>query len=85
MAQKRRTRIGKLSTVSMVGSEIARLYKQSRRGEIDSLVAYRLATVLGMLAKCLETGAVEAQLAELREAIDKQEPHNVVQLRPRSA
>jgi len=69
----------------MVGSEIARLYKQSRRGEIDSLVAYRLATVLGMLAKCLETGAVEAQLAELREAIDKQEPHNVVQLRPRSA
>jgi hypothetical protein len=69
MAAKRRTRIGRLSTVTMVGCEIARIYKQARRGELDSMEAYRYANVLTALAKCLETSAFEERLTAMEQAI----------------
>jgi hypothetical protein len=69
MAAKRRTRIGRLSTVAMVGCEIARIYKQSRRGELNSMEAYRYANVLAVLARCLETTAYEQRLADLELAV----------------
>jgi hypothetical protein len=79
MAEKRRLRIGSLSTVTMVGCEIARLYKQCRRGEIESVEAYRLSNVLSMLAKCLEQSALEQRLEQLEKALA--EPSNVTAFR----
>jgi hypothetical protein len=62
MAAKRRTRIGQLSTITMVGNEIARCYKQSRRGEMDPIDAFRYASVLSMLAKTMTDAEVERRL-----------------------
>ena len=50
----------------MVGVEIGRLYRLARRGEIETIEAYRLAQVLQVLKACLETTEIEQRLARDR-------------------
>ena len=67
--QKRGPRIGRLTSVSMVGVEIGRLYRLARRKEIETIEAYRLAQVLQVLKACLETTEIEQRLAEIEAAV----------------
>ena len=46
MQDKTKVRIGRLTSVGMVGIEIGRLYRLARRKEIETIEAYRLAQVL---------------------------------------
>jgi hypothetical protein len=60
-------RVGRLDTVGAVACELARLYRQARRGEIDVASASRLATILTALKGCLETADVERRIADLEQ------------------
>jgi hypothetical protein len=65
-------RVGKLSNSTMVSVEIARIYRQCRRGEMDTSEGYRYANILSILAKCLEQSNLEQRLAELEAALAAQ-------------
>ena len=60
--KKRGPRIGRLTSVGMVGIEIGRLYRLARRKEIETIEAYRLEA-------CLETTEIEQRLADIERAI----------------
>jgi hypothetical protein len=53
--RKRAVKIGKLTSPGLVAVEIGRVYRQARHGEIETIDAHRLATMLGVLAKALES------------------------------
>jgi hypothetical protein len=73
MTDKAKIRIGRLTSVGRGGIEIARLYRCARRGEIETIEAYRLASVLSVLKSCLEASEVERRLADLEAAISRRE------------
>lgn len=60
---------GQLTSVGRVAIEVGRIYGAARRGDIDSIEAYRLASVLSVMAKCLETTEFERRVAEMEAAI----------------
>jgi hypothetical protein len=70
--RQRRHRVGKLSNSTMVSVEIARIYRQCRRGEMDTSEGYRYANILSILAKCLEQSSIEQRMAELEAALTAQ-------------
>jgi hypothetical protein len=72
MERQRRVRIGRLTSVGRVAIELGRLYRQARYGEVETIEAYRLATILSAMAKCLETTAFEQRIAELEETLAQQ-------------
>jgi hypothetical protein len=72
MTAKRGPRIGQLTSVGRVAIEVGRIYRAARRGDIDSIEAYRLASVLSVMAKCLETTAFEQRIAELEGILAQQ-------------
>ena len=76
MTAKAKVRIGRLTSVGMVGVEIGRLYRLARRGEIDALEAFRLAQVLLGLKACLESSEFERRVAELEVAVAQREPEH---------
>jgi hypothetical protein len=59
--------------------ELGRLYREARRGDIESLEAFRLASVLNILRACVETGILEARL----EALEETQKATVVPFKPR--
>src|SRR6185369_13131976 len=62
MTTQPQIRVGPLSTVRQIAHELSRLYKQARRKagpDIGSAEAYRLASILSVMAKCLETSEFE--------------------------
>jgi hypothetical protein len=72
---KRGPTIGRLDSVGRVAIEAARLYRHSRRGVITSIEAHRLASVLAVVAKCLEQGQIEQRLDDLeRVLIAREQP-----------
>ena len=83
MERKRRVKIGRLTSVGRVAIELGRLYRQARHGEVETIEAYRLATILSVMAKCLETSAFEERLAEMEAAVAKRE--TVEHFRPKVA
>jgi hypothetical protein len=73
MPVARRTRIGNLTTVTMVGVELARLYRKVRKGEVGSADGSRMATILLGLKACLETALLEKRMLEIETALSKAE------------
>ena len=73
MERKRRVKIGRLTSVGRVAIELGRLYRQARHGEVETIEAYRLATILSAMAKCLETSAFEERLAAMEAAVAQRE------------
>ena len=69
LERKRRVKIGRLTSVGRVAIELGRLYRQARHGEVETIEAYRLATILSAMAKCLETSAFEERLAAMEAAV----------------
>ena len=47
MTERRKVRIGRLTTVGQVAAELGRLYRQARRGDVAVADASRLATTCG--------------------------------------
>lgn len=62
--------VGRLDTPAGVRVELARLYTEARRNQIESGDAYRLALILGQLSKVMEV----ADLAERLEALEDAAP-----------
>ena len=71
--KKRAQRVGRLHTVGHMVSEMGKLYRQARKGEINSADASRLASILALMRQGLEASELERRLAAL-EAGDAGEP-----------
>ena len=70
-------RIGKLGTPMQVATELGRVYKAARRGELDTIDAARLASILSALRVALESCALEARV----ERLERGWPSDTVPLR----
>ena len=66
--RKRKVRIGHLVSVGGVVTELGRVYRQARRGEMDMAEAKSLVYCLRELRCALEAGDIERRLEELEEA-----------------
>ena len=85
MTEKRKVRIGRLTTVGQVAAELGRLYRQARRGDVAVADASRLATILAAMRQCLEASELERRIAEMEAALaPANATSSVVQLRSRS-
>ena len=82
--KKRAIRIGSLANLSLVASELARMYRQARRQEISASDASKLASVLAVLRQCLEASDLEKRMAELEELMSAEDT-NVVQFPAKKA
>ena len=67
--KSRSKRIGKLDTVGRVAAELARLYREGRRGETPVSDVSRLANVLACLRQCLEASEIESWIAAMEAAV----------------
>jgi hypothetical protein len=74
MSEKAKVRVGHLKTLGRVSSEIARVYRETRRKELSTTDGMRLVQMLIGLKTSLEAGDVEVQIAELRQLIRGEEP-----------
>lgn len=61
----RAQRVGRLHTVGHIVSEMGKLYRQARCGEINSADASRLASILALMRQGLEASELERRLAAL--------------------
>ena len=68
MSEKAKTRIGPLNTVGGVVSELGRIYREARRGELDMGEAKGLTYILRELRCALEAGDIERRLDALEAA-----------------
>lgn len=62
--------VGRLDTPRGVRVELARLYTEARRGNIDTADAYRLSLILGQLSKVMDVSELATRLEELEQAAD---------------
>ena len=62
MSEQKKMRIGRLGTVGGVVSELGKVYRQARRGEMDVGDATRFAMVLREIRCALEVSDMEARL-----------------------
>ena len=67
--KKRAVRIGRLHTVGHVVTELGRVYRLARRGEMEITEAKSLTYVLREIRCALEASDVERRLEELEEAL----------------
>ncbi len=62
-----RQRINPLRDLRGCRTELARLYKAMRRGQLDTQEGYRMARVVQMVAEILKDTDLEARLRQLEE------------------
>jgi hypothetical protein len=67
--RKRKFKIGRINTQDGIVRELGRVYRHARRGEIDSSKAYRLSTILGTMAKTMESSELERRLDGIEQAL----------------
>ncbi len=65
MSEQAKPRIGRLDTVGGVVTELGRIYRQARKGELDVGDATRLAMILREIRSALEAGDIERRIQEL--------------------
>ena len=63
--RKRKVRIGRLTTLGGILVEMANVYRQTRRGEIDDLHGVRLTSMLREMRSTIELSELEVRLQEL--------------------
>ena len=68
MSDKAKPRIGPLNTVGGVVTELGRVYREARRGELDVGDATRLAYILREIRCALELSEFEKRLEALESA-----------------
>lgn len=64
-----RVRPSRLGTASGVRRELARLYADARRSELNPAAAAKLAYILTCLHKAIETEIVEQRIAQLEKLV----------------
>lgn len=57
----------KLSTANDVRRELGRIYREGRSGQLDVAVVSRLANVLMILNRCIETSDLEGRVIALEQ------------------
>jgi hypothetical protein len=62
--KRRSVYVGRLDDFDDVADELRRIYRDARKGKIESMTAQRLSAVLTRLAAVLKVGAVEAKLED---------------------
>jgi transcription initiation factor TFIIIB Brf1 subunit/transcription initiation factor TFIIB len=62
-------RVGRLDTQPRVRRELARLYREARRGTVSTADASKLANVLSILSRMIENSDLENRLEELEKAL----------------
>ena len=62
-------RVGRLDSARDVRREAARLYRAGRRGDVSPSDAAKLASVLALLIRTIETGELEERLGELESRV----------------
>ncbi len=65
MSDKAKVRISKLDSVGGVVTELARVYRQARRGELDMTEAKGLTYVLREIRCALEASDIERRIEQL--------------------
>jgi len=65
LSEKEKVRIGPLNTVGGVVTELGRIYRLARRGELDMADAKALTYVLREIRCALEAGDIERRLEAL--------------------
>lgn len=55
----------KLGTVREIRSELARVYRKAKSGEIDTTTATRLAYMLDLMSRMIERGELECRIEAL--------------------
>ncbi len=65
MGVQKKVRIGPLNSVGGVVSELGKIYRQARRGELDVGDASRLATILREIRSALEASDIERRIEAL--------------------
>ena len=68
---KKSKRIGRLDDVKGVRRELGKLYREARKGKIDTLELTRFVTALRELKGCLISETFEDRIATLEEAAAK--------------
>lgn len=68
--RQRAQKVGSIKTIGGVLSELQSVYRQARRGEIDTLDASRFASILAEARKILEASDLEQRLKALEEAMN---------------
>ena len=72
--RQRKVRIGRLDTLGGVLKEMGRVYRQTRRGDIDDQHGARLVGMLRAMRETIEVADIERRL----EALEGESPDNVV-------
>src|SRR4051794_23067 len=67
-------RIGRLDSLQAVRLELTRVYKDMRRGQIESREGTRLAYVLLAIARVLESSDLEVRLTALEKGLEHASP-----------
>ncbi len=65
MSDKAKPRIGRLNTVGGVVTELGRVYREARRGDLDIGEATRLTYILREIRCALEAGDIERRIEAL--------------------
>jgi len=68
LSEKAKVRIGRLDTIGGVVTELGRVYREARRGELDVGDATRLAYILREIRCALELSEFEKRLEALESA-----------------
>ena len=71
MASTPTPRVGRLDTLPRVRRGLVRLYTDARQARLDPKDASRLASVLAIVGRMIETGELEARLAELESLAER--------------
>ena len=69
----RRTRVGRLDTVTNVRRELVRVYVEARQGRLDVVEASRLGNILAIIGRLIEGADLEPRIAELERARQRDE------------
>jgi len=65
MARQRKIRIGRLNTLGGILVEMARVYRECRREELDSLEGFRLVAMLKEMRESLKATEIEDRIRAL--------------------
>lgn len=68
-----RKRIIAPTNIGEVITEMGSLYREARRGNLDTLDASRMTGILGTLRQAIESGDLDARLAEIERKLENAE------------
>lgn len=63
----RKPNVGRLTTMNGVRQEMARVYREARRGEKNTQEAGRLVYILSLIARIIEGSDLEQRVAKLEQ------------------